>query len=205
MNGVCFGARPAVCFICRLAFCMSLQGHGFLHDNITWSGVGWQGINRPDGTGSWELGVGIKGKWKLLLVVTSPTHALCFPFLTRSALRSSTCSLRISCRSSFRRASNSTSSVVMVERPAWRLKLSRSTATDSSCVHTMSVSAPINCGVAFRVCLMDSLSTMSLTTDHNADLSYIVSTTIDSVSGHRLEQTDLLLVLTSHFVAKPVV
>lgn len=73
--------------------------------------------------------------WSMMLVESQPlaipvSHDFDFPFAF-VAFSLSTKSLIMLCRSPFLLASSRTSSVVMVDRPAWRLKLSRSTATFS--------------------------------------------------------------------------
>lgn len=85
-------------------------------------------------------------------------------------------SFMMSCNASLRRVIKSTSSVVIVLRPAWREKDSRSADTFSKdpsgrqrkqdggvlpiCAHTISVKAPINCGVALVFRRSDSSSTI---------------------------------------------
>lgn len=79
--------------------------------------------------------------------------AFAFPFappffgLSFSASSISIKSFIMPCKASFRRHINRTSSVVMVDLPACREKVSRSTATFSICNQTISVNAPMNWGV----------------------------------------------------------
>lgn len=101
---------------------------------------------------------------------SSPSLAKDFP---------STNSRMIPSSASFRRANSKTSSVMTVERPACRANASRSCAVFStqrattqfqcgrqekepgapSCVQTISVKAPMNCGVAEAQWRCDSVST----------------------------------------------
>lgn len=80
-------------------------------------------------------------------------------------------SLIMSCKASFLLVTSNTSSVVMVERPACREKLSRSIVTFSIWCHTISVNAPMNWFVALELSRTASSSTIFPMENQRAALS----------------------------------